>query len=283
MREAPGVLPPVRATFVGPREARYVERAVPRELEPWVVAAWRVDPLVDTRYRVLPDGCADVIAAPDGLLVVGPMTVAAFTTVSAGASLHGVRMRPGALPALTGTPASEIVDRATVARPGQDPLALLAGGPPQRAEPLRPAGAGSRRAGALGWRGRPPDPLRLVAVLARHAPPPDPVVATVLALLALDPTAPVSALARETGYSERQLRRRLLDGVGLGPKRLARIVRMQALLAAGAHDGGWARAAVDHGWYDEAHMVNDVTRLAGASPAALVDGRSFQGGAAGAA
>lgn len=93
----------------------------------------------------------------------------------------------------------------------------------------------------------------------------------------------MSALARETGYSERQLRRRLLDGVGLGPKRLARVVRMQGLLAAGPLVGSWARAAVDHGWFDEAHMVNDVTLLAGASPAALLRGRSFQAGASRAA
>jgi hypothetical protein len=157
-------------------------------------------------------------------------------------------------------------------RRGEDPLGVL-----------RRLGRRDGPSGPLPDQARLADTLRLVALLARDAPPPDPVVAAVLARLARDPAAPVSAHAREAGFSERQLRRRLLHGVGLGPKRLARIVRMQALLAASPRHGSWARRAVDHGWYDEAHMVHDVTLLAGASPAALLDRRSFQAGAARAA
>jgi AraC-like DNA-binding protein len=80
----------------------------------------------------------------------------------------------------------------------------------------------------------------------------------------------VRALARESGYSERQLRRRVLSATGHGPKRMARIGRMQRLLKAGRPDGSWARAAADHGFYDEAHMAADVAELAGATPHALI-------------
>jgi hypothetical protein len=44
---------------------------------------------------------------------------------------------------------------------------------------------------------------------------------------------------------------------------------MQALLSAGRGES-WARAAADHGYYDEAHMANDVRALAGATPHALL-------------
>jgi hypothetical protein len=47
---------------------------------------------------------------------------------------------------------------------------------------------------------------------------------------------------------------------------------MQRLLLAGRSES-WARTAVDHGYYDEAHMVNDVRELVGATPHALL-GRS---------
>jgi hypothetical protein len=53
---------------------------------------------------------------------------------------------------------------------------------------------------------------------------------------------------------------------------------MQAALRAGRGES-WARTAAEHGWYDEAHMVNDVRALAGATPHALLDDRFLQGDA----
>jgi len=112
---------------------------------------------------------------------------------------------------------------------------------------------------------------RPLAELAREAPPPDPLAALALA----SPRGDVRALARESGWSPRHLRRRLEAVTGHGPKRLARIGRLQALLAAGRGES-WARAAAEHGYYDEAHMANDVRALAGATPHALLQGRFLQ-------
>jgi len=118
---------------------------------------------------------------------------------------------------------------------------------------------------------------RPLPALARDAPHPDPLAAAALA------ARDVATLARETGYSPRHLRRRLELATGHGPKRLARIGRMQALLSAGRGES-WARAAAEHGYYDEAHMANDVRALAGATPHGMVgEGRFFQGGRAAAA
>ena len=44
---------------------------------------------------------------------------------------------------------------------------------------------------------------------------------------------------------------------------------MQRLLLDGRGES-WARAAVEHGYYDEAHMANDVRELVGATPHALL-------------
>ena len=65
------------------------------------------------------------------------------------------------------------------------------------------------------------------------APPPDP-----LATLALRAPS-VGWLARESGYSERHLRRRLREATGHGPKQLGRIGRMQAMLSSGRGES-WA-------------------------------------------
>jgi AraC-like DNA-binding protein len=111
---------------------------------------------------------------------------------------------------------------------------------------------------------------RPLTALATDAPRPDPIAA--LALHAPD----VRWLARETGYSQRHLRRRLLTITGHGPKRLGRIGRMQATLSAGRGES-WARTAVERGYHDESHMINDIRALAGATPHELLRGRFLQG------
>jgi AraC-like DNA-binding protein len=111
---------------------------------------------------------------------------------------------------------------------------------------------------------------RSLASLAVNAPEPDPI-----ASLALHAPS-VRWLARETGYSERHLRRRVLAATGHTPKRLGRIGRMQAMLAAGRGES-WARTAVEFGYHDESHMINDLRSLAGATPNELLHGRFLQG------
>jgi hypothetical protein len=48
-----------------------------------------------------------------------------------------------------------------------------------------------------------------------------------------------------------------------------RIARMQDVLRSGRGEN-WARTAAEHGYYDEAHMANDISELAGATPHALL-------------
>ena len=109
-------------------------------------------------------------------------------------------------------------------------------------------------------------PRRLLDAV-RDADRPDPFAA--LAMHQPD----VKRLARESGYSERHLRRRLVAATGHSPRKLARIGRMQALFAAGRGES-WARTAVEMGWYDESHMINDVRALAGATPHMILDQRA---------
>ena len=100
----------------------------------------------------------------------------------------------------------------------------------------------------------------------RDAERPDPLAAAALQ------QPDLKRLSRESGYSERHLRRRLVASTGHNPRKLARIGRMQALLAAGRGES-WARTAVEFGYYDESHMINDIRALAGATPQMLLDER----------
>jgi AraC-like DNA-binding protein len=117
---------------------------------------------------------------------------------------------------------------------------------------------------------------RPLTSLASDAAEPDPI-----ASLALHAPS-IRSLARDTGYSERHLRRRLVAATGHTPKRLGRIGRMHAMLAAGRGESR-ARTAVEFGYHDESHMINDIRSVAGATPHEMLNGRFLQGMATSAA
>lgn len=78
----------------------------------------------------------------------------------------------------------------------------------------------------------------------------------------------VSALAAEVGWSGRHLESRFRQQLGLPPKRLARILRLQNvlhLLTAGNRP--LAQVAVDSGYYDQAHLGTDFKALTSCTPA----------------
>jgi AraC-like DNA-binding protein len=78
----------------------------------------------------------------------------------------------------------------------------------------------------------------------------------------------ISDLARELGVSRKRLIALFRDQVGVGPKLMARLIRFQGLMAR-ARDGDalrWSELALDHGYYDQAHLVRDVRQFTGLTP-----------------
>lgn len=91
--------------------------------------------------------------------------------------------------------------------------------------------------------------------------------------LAQVPSLPnVEGLAQQVGASQRQLRRSFAAVTGLGPKECLRVLRFQrALQSARAADvPHWGSIAVQHGYYDQAHLIAEFHALAGGSPGALL-------------
>src|SRR5262245_3221755 len=82
----------------------------------------------------------------------------------------------------------------------------------------------------------------------------------------------VDRLAAEAGLSSRQLERRFLTQVGIGPKLLCRILRFQQVFrAVDQNDSGWASIAADCGYYDQSHLIRDFQQFAGATPTLLLN------------
>lgn len=81
----------------------------------------------------------------------------------------------------------------------------------------------------------------------------------------------IGVLARETGVSDRALRRRFRDRTGIGPKAYARLVRLNAVIAGadGLARPNWAQLAAEHGFCDQSHLIRDCLAIMGVPPATL--------------
>ncbi|MEA2154842.1 MAG: hypothetical protein QOE11_982 [Solirubrobacteraceae bacterium] len=230
----------------------YREHPPTRALAAWVACTWERCDGGSQPVRVLPDGCIDIVwTAEAGATVVGANTSAFVVALPARTHVVGVRMRPGAAPPLLGVDGAALRDaRVALAQLwGDDALRL--------AEDVCES---DDRAAAL---------LAALAPRAAAAGAPDALVQAAVGRLQ-DAALGVRELAGELYVSERQLRRRVGSAVGYGPKRLARVLRLERALAAARAGEELARVAAGAGYADQAHFAGDCRELAGLSPTALL-------------
>jgi AraC-like DNA-binding protein len=229
-------------------------------LAPWMPCAW-VRIAGPGPALVTPDGCVDVYWAGGRPTIAGPDTAARLVTLPPGTAVSGVRVRAGAAPLLLGdVPAGEVRD----AQPDLDRLWSAADADALTAR-LTTAGAG--------WAAT----AELERALAARLPAftPDPVVLRAVDVLDTARPPALGALARDLGLSDRQLRRRVTDAVGYGPRTLHGVLRFQRATAAARNGVSWPDAAARTGYSDQPHLIREVRRWSGRTPTALVgQGRS---------
>jgi AraC-like DNA-binding protein len=218
--------------------------------------------------RILPDGCIDVIVDvdPDSdgfgqAAAVGTMTRAMLFHPRTRVCSAAVRFRPGGAAPFLRLPADQLTDRVLDAGDaGARWLVAGAGGAPKG--PLAAVAALERRLLA-----------RLDAIAA-----PDRAVAHAVGRLFAAAPPPIAELGRELGWSRQHLARRFRAEIGVGPKQLARVGRLQRavdrLQSGAGGDLTLAGTAVDLGYFDQAHMARDFREMAGVAPR---DVRSLRG------
>jgi AraC-like DNA-binding protein len=98
-----------------------------------------------------------------------------------------------------------------------------------------------------------------------------------VAMLDADPARSIADIAAELGLSHGHLDREFTRIVGLSPRRLARLLRVERLLAAVDPAAGvrWADLAAELGWTDQSHMIRDVKRHTGSTPSAYLRARQW--------
>jgi AraC-like DNA-binding protein len=234
--------------------------------------------------RILPDGCMELVlncAAPFHRyrargaferqplrMLVGQMDHYIQIQPTGRVDILGIRFHPAGARAFLRQPMSELAGHTfaleEVARSLDRELAAALDGP---------AASRIARVEAL-----------LACRLASAAPSDSAIESAVNRLMHCDYALTVDALAADAAVSPRQFERRFLDAVGLGPKRLARILRFQRVFRAidsepaqaatdpapNGHRPNWAAVAVDCGYYDQAHLIRDFHHFAGQTPAVLL-------------
>jgi AraC-like DNA-binding protein len=242
--------------------ARYQEHPSPVDLQDWVQCLWTMEAPVAMpwTHRVLPDGCIDILFDVSGgctgqSYVVGMMTRPLLVARSGPSHTTAVRFKPGGAVAFFREPLHRLTDARVElqelwARPGPMLERLAAAAPRQRVDllvaELRRRLAERLPRGLAGCR------------IALHR-------------LAQEPETGVRDLCAEVGVSRQALARSFRDHVGVPPKTLARVLRLQRALSLLAQpEAGrtlpWAELAVAAGFYDQSHLIAEWRELVGLTP-----------------
>ena len=99
----------------------------------------------------------------------------------------------------------------------------------------------------------------------------EPVACRAAALLRRSPHLRVRHLAARLDLSERHLSRSFQAMFGMSPKQFARIARIERVWSARVQGASWVDIAHAARFTDQAHMVNDFTKIVGVPPAQLED------------
>lgn len=233
--------------------ADYREYAPSERLKAFVECFWSLEPSEPVpAYPVLPDGCVDIVYSPASdsqARVVGAMTHARTFALGRGERQLGVRFRPGMAPCVLRVPGAETTDQSIA-------LSDLWGTKgDQLTEQLAGAASVDECIGLIET--HLPDPAR-----------PGEIQRLCAAIVQRRGQVRVDDLAFDTGMSARQLRRLFLEQVGLSPKHFCRVIRFRngAAQLAESNRGDWVQVALDCGYYDQAHFINEFRDLSGFTP-----------------
>ncbi|WP_373488727.1 helix-turn-helix transcriptional regulator [Blastomonas sp.] len=243
----------------------YAEYPLPDPCLPWAVCLWRFaverDDPAQFSHIIPPDGMVSISMSclPGGGQhggLTGPSSHAHVVPAVHGMVAAGIRLQPGAAPALLPVAARDLVGQM---------------------QPLPSSATNDLLAHALATFAADPEQIDDVAAsfmaLTVGKPVPDPVVADAAQRIIADPAnLRVDRLAGALRISPRQLRRRFLAASGISPKAFAQIYRLrQACIMALSHPvSAWAHIAADAGFADQAHFNRHVARTFGVTPRQLI-------------
>jgi AraC-like DNA-binding protein len=239
------------------------EFAVPAPLRAQVAHvmayAEQLPPDVEVQERVLPDGALRLIIELEGdtptARIAGPSTAPVLLSLRGAMQGLSLTLRPGAAAALFGLPAHALAERVEA---WDDIVPARQRG---LAERLRESPDDAARVRLLG--------TELQAMLRR--PPGDDQRRAADAARLLRQGAQqrsVRAVAQALGVGERRLQQIFRAQLGLSPRAFGRLARLHDCLRLLRRPAAmpWAELALEGGFYDQSHLVNEFRALCGLTP-----------------
>lgn len=231
----------------------YREFAPPDRLKQYVECFWTVELGSSlSEYPVLPDGCVDIVYSPSvtrELQLVGVMTSARRFALSAGQFQFGVRFRAAMSQAFLPLPGPDTLDQSIA-------LSDIWGADARRlTEQILEAQSPRQCIGLIEARLANPSDVTLVQRLCSS-------------IVQAAGQVRVDDLAFQAGLSSRQLRRLFIEQLGLSPKHFCRVIRFRNSLSRLSERGhaDWVQMALDCGYYDQAHFINEFREFSGYTP-----------------
>jgi AraC-like DNA-binding protein len=241
---------------------RHARRMPPADLEPWIQHFWSVrwdlrgyEPFLQ---ETVPHPNVHIVFDGSGAHVAGVHTARFSTTLEGASRVFGVKFRPGAFRPFfgssVGTLANRIVPVEQVfgcsAREWALTMSAL-----EDDDPLMDAASEFLRAGLPAADANVALATRLVEQIS-------------IAAEGESAIRSVHALALRSGMSQRSLQRLFQEYVGVSPKWVIRRYRLHELVerlkSGEALDG--AQTALELGYCDQAHLINDFRSIIGYSP-----------------
>jgi len=98
------------------------------------------------------------------------------------------------------------------------------------------------------------------------------VKSTIDALLETKGNTSISAILKEDGSKRRQLERKFVKQIGISPKQLSKVIRLQSALKLLLNKEGenLTNIAYESEYYDQAHFIKDFKEFTGVSPSAFL-------------
>jgi len=259
-------------------QIQYREYAPCEELRPYVECYWSgiahpPESTSATAHRVVPDGCIDIVFEFKGPLgkdpsrlprsiessmVVGTMSRPLIVTAPGEIQFLGVRFKPGKAHGFFRVAAGELTDFTVPlddiwGRIGTNLVSRLAEQHSLRHMIVR----------------LEEELLKRLRSMNTEDPYLQPIIRFILDRRG---AVSVESLSTMAGISRQHMARKFDHYVGISPKLFCRVMRFQNMMknvrSLGSVD--WASAALDLGYYDQAHMISDFKEFSGLTPASFL-------------
>ena len=249
------------------------------DLESLVQCYWTLEVLVDTnsqKQRIIPDGCIEMAFilgddikryTSDDEFILQPramvlgQTIEPFYIEPTGyVNSFAVRFYPYGFANFVTTPIKNLVNKET-------PIELLFGEVPAKelAQKIIQATDTKERIEII--------EDFLLSKLKNETTIDNIVKSTVDAILSTKGSTPINIILKENISKRRQLERNFLKQIGISPKQLGKVIRLQAALKLllNQQSKNLTQIAYDSEYYDQAHFIKDFKEFTGTNPKSFLE------------